>query len=185
MRILSLVLTGLVIGTGAARAEVLTSVDRFTGETKVETAPANSHDLQPQLVVSATWLGDQPSPDQELVLGFMVFGYQWRYPGCFGLSWLADGEPVNLGPAKRSTTILSGGRVVEFVAIPGVRAREAKRLAQAKKVEYRICQTEGELLAAELADLREVVRQALGEPLQSGGAFSEIKSLPAPSEAHP
>jgi hypothetical protein len=99
-------------------------------KTRLEPRPAS---FDPLLV----WTSDEPDSVMLVVMGN---GVTEKYPKCFGLSVLADGQPLAVGEPRHEAET-GGAHTVEYVT-SDIAWAEAEKLASAKTITYKICKDE-------------------------------------------
>lgn len=160
----ALVLT-LAAAAPPAWGEFTKRYDRFTASTVVELRPLLGGlprgDFRPRLFVIASWKRDSKEPVRTMALGLGGAWPVWRYLDCHSLYWLADGVPVDLGSVAHDGDVLADGSVIEHVWATEAPFDGVKKLAYARKVEFRICEDEYVVSEAELMDLRGIVAEAI------------------------
>jgi hypothetical protein len=136
---------------------VLKRVDPRTGITSYQLFPDIARSRAGELSLTCFLLSGPggPGPHDLGQLGFQVTSKQMRFNLCDRLTVELDGERLPPRSVKHFNA-LSSGQVVEAVVTP-IAVADLERLARARKVAYRLCQTTGELSAAELALLQKMV----------------------------
>jgi hypothetical protein len=99
-------------------------------KTRLEPRPSS---FDPLLV----WTSDEPDSVMLVVMGN---GVTEKYPKCFGLSVLADGQPLAVGEPRHEAET-GGAHTVEYVT-SDIAWAEAEKLASAKTIAYKICNDE-------------------------------------------
>lgn len=132
-------------------AEIVVTRDRFNGTTSISTKiiPGN------QLVIAAITTEDK----RQKPLLFFLLHYtnsSWVYLQCHHTYWLADGVPVPL-PESTHKGSVGNGHVIEQIQISPIDMQHLKQLARARQVEYKICNDEYKVTAAEMEDIRAVL----------------------------
>ncbi|HEV2851869.1 MAG TPA: hypothetical protein VHC97_03605 [Thermoanaerobaculia bacterium] len=101
------------------------------------------------------WTSDEPGSVTFVVMGN---GAIVRYPTCYGLTLLADGRTVALGQTEHNAET-GGSRAVEYMTSE-IPLAEARRLASAKAVTFKICNDEFRVSEDFLCQAREVLEAA-------------------------
>jgi hypothetical protein len=101
------------------------------------------------------WTSDEPDSVMLVVMGN---GATVKYPTCYGLTLLVDGQPVTLG-APRHDAESGGSHTVEYVT-SDITWAEAERLGSAKAISYKICNDEFRADQAFVCQAREVIEAA-------------------------
>jgi hypothetical protein len=148
----------LLFAMAAANAQVKDSVDRFTGKRELVYSSTDKLQLgKPHLIAAATVDGQSISSN----LTFMVAsvtdrptGTAWKYLRCHSMAWLVDGTPIQLGQVVHSGQVVRGG--VNEVITQLVTVDQLQKLSAGKVVEYRICNDEYRLSAADMVGLGEM-----------------------------
>lgn len=183
MRI-SLPLTVLLLGLSIAGPSQGIEVenDRFTGKRSVSNtvSPAKG-DLQTPIRVFK--VAQEQTGQVTYGAIFMTVASEWRYLRCHSFDWLVDGEPMKpIEPAAHRGEVMRGGAVsVLEVMYMGLSREQFQQLADAQKVEYRICRDEFQLTGEDLVGIKEVLR-LFDDP--AAAPASEAKS-PARTDIKP
>lgn len=168
-RIIAVILLTIAAGSTAAHAELQKTYDRFTKKTVVVIPIELSMRTltpQPLLTLRAEFPGETPAgPPTLLKLGFTTVSRELQYKSCHDINWLADGEPVEVGPSTYNGAMTPQKTAWELMGIENVPLDALRKLAAAQKVEARLCRTEFALTAAEMANLRELA--AMSGPAES------------------
>jgi hypothetical protein len=101
------------------------------------------------------WTSDEPDSVMLVVMGN---GAAERYPKCYGLTLLADGQPLKLGESRHEAET-GGTHTVEYVT-SDVAWAEAEKLAAAKAITYKICNDEFRADDVFVCQAREVLEAA-------------------------
>jgi len=158
---LSLLLSQLAFANTPPKAEtpcgkstVAEKVDRFTGGISITNSYTPTQDkLNPYLDAEI-----RPSGEWFAVLAFSAPFRQSAYLGCHDIHILVDGLPMVPFQSKYVPAAFLGGASETLVL--GLEQGELSRLAQSKKLEYRICSDEGRMSESNLCELREWARLA-------------------------
>ena len=135
----------------SASADVSVKIDRFTGSTTYGTKlrPVYSH-LAP--IVTAT-----KGADGKLSITIVLMGAfeNWTYLQCHDTHWLLDGKPINLPPALHHGEV-GDGMVIEDIIQKVPDLQTLGEFASASTVEWEVCNDQGQIGDANLADLRDL-----------------------------
>jgi hypothetical protein len=149
-------------------AEIEKKYDRFTKQTEICTKVRLPNIGASLLTLEAYYDGEFFTGNiKTLLFTFVSRSSDWRYINCSETHFLIDGEPYNPGNAIRRGTVGSG-HVMEFLLYPGVKFSDIEKMADATKIEVKICNTEFVLSQSEMDDLKQFVRlltPAKGRPL--------------------
>ena len=176
----SVVLVALSIAGPSQGIEV--ENDRFTGRRSVSNtvSPAKG-DLKTPIRVFK--VAQEKTGQVTYGAIFMTIAREWRYLNCHPFDWLVDGEPMKPiePPAHRGEVMREGTVSVLEVVYMGLSRAQFQQLADAQKVEYRICRDEFQLTEEDLLGVREVMRlfdDPAAVPASEGAAptKTEIKS---------
>ena len=133
--------------------------DRFTGKRSVSNtvSPAKG-DLRTPIRVFK--VAQEKTGQVTYGAIFMTVAREWRYLNCHSFDWLVDGEPMKpIEPAAHRGEVMRGGSVsVLEVVYMGLSRDQFQQLADAQKVEYRICRDEFQLTVEDLVGIKEVMR---------------------------
>ena len=147
----------LTIFVNQSNAEVEKKYDRITKQTTVQTKQTSIKTGKPQLVLLASYTGDKfPADSKSFGIAFVSRSKDWEYRNCNDTHILIDDEPYSPGEAKHNGTV-GDGYVLEYLDY-NVAFDSVQKMAVAKKIEVKICNTEFALSPSEMADLREFVR---------------------------
>ena len=133
---------------GASVREVDPQTHVVIQKTRLEPRPAS---FDPLLV----WTSDEPDSVMLVVMGN---GVAEKYPKCFGLSVLADGQPLTVGKPRHEAQT-GGNHTVEYVT-SDIAWSEAEKLASAQAIIYRICNDEFRADPAFVCQARDVLEAA-------------------------
>jgi len=133
---------------GASVREIDPQTHVVIQKTRLEPRPAS---FDPLLV----WTSDEPDSVMLVVMGN---GAAEKYPKCFGLSVLADGQPLKVG-VPRHEAETGGAHTVEYVT-SDIAWAEAEKLAAAKAITYKICNDEFHADPAFVCQARDVLQAA-------------------------
>jgi hypothetical protein len=135
-----------------AKDQIMRGVDPDTGvmiqKTRITPKPDS---FDPMLL----WTSDEPGSVTFVVMGN---GAIVRYPTCYGLTLFADGRTVALGTTEH-TAETGAGRAMEYMT-SDLTLAEARRLASAKAVTYKICNDEFQASEEFLCQAREMLEAA-------------------------
>lgn len=157
MRILML---GIVFwaATMPAYSEVAVKFDRFKNQTDLVIGPGDGKPSSPSLFVVASFPGEHPAKAPAVAFfSFHSTSKDWEYLRCHETDLLLDGQSLHI-ETKHDGTVGSG-YVSEYVE-GRVTFEKLKRIASAKKVEVKICNTEFSLSDDDMTDLRQLVTLA-------------------------
>lgn len=144
-----------------SQAAIEKKYDRITEKTTIKTLSRPPQSDNPQLYLAATYEGKNYYGNlAELSLVFVSWSDDWKYRTCNRTQFLIDGIPYDPGKAVRKEKVRKSGGVTEFLVYSGaLMPFEAfQKLAAAKKIEVKICDTEFVLSEMEMDDLKEFVR---------------------------
>jgi hypothetical protein len=111
------------------------------------------------------WTSDDP---ESLMLVVVRNGTELRYAGCFNMTLQADGQPIVLDRLRHDKDPDSLRTVVEYVRaeIPWA---DARKLAAARTVTYKICNDEVKADEGFICQARSVVEAAAAWKREQGG----------------
>lgn len=148
-------LAALIVCCAATAGELTDRYDRFEQKRDLQwLSGVRSADPQAMgLTASVVFNGDQPIN----VLAHLAGSFERiEYADCNSVHWLADGSPVR--PKTSTYRLLQrnqpGAYIEMFTSIFTV--DEFVRLARAKVVEYKVCNTEGVIPAEDLDGMRQI-----------------------------
>lgn len=131
------------------RAEIEVLHDRFSGDVTVRTKPTVASAKPSFLLVGAYEADGQPS----VAINLFIKAQSWVYLQCHRTYWLVDGKPFQL-PQPTHDGRVHSGYVIEFLVISPVTINQIEQLAQAKKVEFKVCNDEYTANTTEMNDFR-------------------------------
>ena len=132
-------------------AEIEVLHNRFSGRVTVRTKPKAPTTRRPRIAL----IGSHNAEGEPSVLLMVVStAKSWRYLECHHTYWLADDKSLWL-PQPIHNAQIGAGFVIETLLIAPVTIEQIEQLAQAKKVEFRVCNDEYEATAEEMNDLRD------------------------------
>lgn len=154
-------------------AKTVSEYDRFTDMTTVAlgawTSPPHEfkhtdlsmagHSFPPRLIVRAFFKGKNPRAVKTVSFGFTTMSTDWLYLKCPYLDILVDDRPVDLGKARHDGDVGSG--YVSETIITEILIDKFAKVARAKKLEAKICNTElivGESERDELLSFLKIIR---------------------------
>jgi hypothetical protein len=130
-------------------AEIEVLHDHFSGRATVRTKPKAPTTRRPSIAL----LGSHSAEGQPgVVLMVVSTTKSWRYLQCHHTDWFADNKSLRL-PQPTHKAQIGPGFVIETLMIAPVTIEQIEQLAQAKKVEFRVCNDEYEATAEEMTDL--------------------------------
>jgi len=149
----------VILASFLTYAEVEKKYDRFSKETTISTITSPFRSKRPELycgpfIFKGEILKKTP---EKAPLFFISKNDDWEYLECHHTYLLVDGEAVDLGEGTHHGDVGSG-YVLEFIFHLEVPFNLLQKLALAKKVEVKICNTEFVLTREESSDLQEYVR---------------------------
>lgn len=156
LRLTYVLLTTLV--AFRVNAEITFQKDRYTGVETFERTPEVNY-KRPTMQLTAVMGGDVAVVGFELA----ILSKSWRYMECNKTNWLLDGKPYNLEGGQHQGNVATGfvlERIVWNLPQTANSSGPLGDIARAKSVEYRICNDEYKLTAAELADLRSYIKKS-------------------------
>jgi hypothetical protein len=127
-------------------AEIEVIHDRFSNRTTVRTKP-KAVERTPSILILGSYEGGQPVTSIVLATS----AENWRYRQCHQTQWLVDDQPFPLPQPKHGGSV-GAGYVAEYVMIHHVPLKKIEQLAQAKKVEFKICNDEYTATTEEVKD---------------------------------
>lgn len=129
-------------------------VDRFTGERTVKWSTLPSGPEKFSLGTLATF--SSSGAEQGYILFLTTYSSRPQYSGCSRVYWLFDGKPA---PDLVNDYEVSAGNdaVIEHFRLNVSRA-DVQRFASAKRIEFKVCNTESEISQDDLNGLREVLK---------------------------
>ncbi|MBF8732797.1 hypothetical protein IRZ59_20385 [Pseudomonas guariconensis] len=143
MKRLALVaLAGLVLAGGGQKVLAVTindSTDRFSGVRTISWEPIPSR--AEEFVLTSSLYKGKEAKVSRLSVELLTYGHSQQYESCNHVYWLADGIPVDGIPTDYSAEFASGVVIERFKLKPADGALD--KLASAKKVEFKVCNTEG------------------------------------------
>jgi len=148
----------VILASFLTYAEIEKKYDRFTKKTTISTKLSPFSSKGPKLCCGPfIFEGEilKKSP-KEAPIFFMSRNDDWEYLNCHHTYLLVDGEPVDLGEGIHHGEVGSG-YVLEFI-FHEVPFTLLQKLALAKKVEVKICNTEFVLTREDSSDLQEYIR---------------------------
>ena len=143
-----------IAACSSATGAIESQEDRFTGSYSIHTKPYPA----PSPAFGFAWLYVEDKGGKVDTLGILMFttSESWRYLECHGTAFLADGKPLDLGSEIRGPGKVGSGYVTEILIINTALAK-LKMAAQARKIEYKVCNDEYVMSDSDLADLKEFV----------------------------
>lgn len=133
-------------------AEIVVERNRFNGQTRAATKFVSHKRGVPFLALGFTSLEEKPAePGFHYIVHYV--DKSWTYLSCHSTYWLADGVPVLLPQPEHRGTV-GNGFVLEQLLITSTDISHFQQLAQAKTVEYKICNDEYKATASEMKDFR-------------------------------
>lgn len=157
----SLVLAATVLASLSASAQVRDEQDRFEGKRKLGYTSVERVELRVPRFDFVTLFDEAGNAE---AVSFMVTignsstrdrASAWQYLSCHSLRWLVDGSPISLPDPIHRGRVIRGG-VIETLLVR-VPIDEARRLATAQMVEYRICNDQFAMPASAISGLREML----------------------------
>lgn len=155
----SFVATILLFTTSVVHAQLEVEHDRFTQQTviKTETKAAVGRlklDGKPALSLLGVYDTDG---SLQISLFISSLGTEWRYLNCRRTNWLRDGRPLTMTDPIHNSDVLNSGRVSEDLIVRLTLA-QLHQLADAQRVEYKVCNDEYIVSSEEMRDFRDMVR---------------------------
>jgi hypothetical protein len=143
------------VSVDQGHGDIEVSEDRFAGVTNYRSKGGEIGLGKPMTIQTVVNSSIKTFTAQLILTG----GYRggWKYLDCHSTTWLIDGKPQTW-PAADHIGKAGSGLVVEGISqtIPTRDALAA--LGSAGRVEYKICNDEGEMTSSELSDLKRIVR---------------------------
>jgi hypothetical protein len=127
-------------------AEIEVIHDSLSNKTTVRTKPKASM-TSPSILVLGSYGGGQPVVSIILATA----AKSWRYRQCHQTQWLVDDQPFQL-PQPNHYGSVGSGYVSEYLVIDQVPLKKIEQLAQAKKVEFKLCNDEYTATTEEVKD---------------------------------
>jgi hypothetical protein len=123
--------------------------DEFTGESVAYTPlMAVGEDMELMVLASR-------SPKNDVLISLKSYSDNgWEYLRCHHLHWLADGRRVDAPESKHDGHVSYGSSVIEDIEQHPVAESEFLKLATAKQVRGRLCNTEFQLQPSHIGELR-------------------------------
>lgn len=152
-------LTALVALSSANSAQAVTindSVDRFTGIRKVSWTPVPSH---PEGFSFTTALyASNDSSLSQLNISLITWADHQQYKSCNHTYWLGDGKRIDGMNEEYSVNFAKGAVIETFKLNPTREALGA--LEAAKRVEFKVCNTEGVVSDDDLSGFKAVYAES-------------------------
>lgn len=151
----------LFLATTNAFAEIEIRFDRFTNKTRVSAPVAAQLAARADVALTPNWLADfsgqQPTAlPSQVTLIFWKTSKSWEYLRCHSTAMLVDNTPFPLSESKHSGTP-ERGYVIERIRM-SLTIDQAIKLSEAKLVEFKVCNTEGQFSENDLQDLRKFIK---------------------------
>jgi hypothetical protein len=180
-------LLAFVLPCSVASAQVKDEYDRFEGSRKL------TYESQAKVELG------QPQPSLHVVvkdgketifLRFIVASASdrraassWKYLRCNDIDWLIDGAPVELGDVVHDGQAVRGG-VIEILLQPATR-EQLQKIGSGQVVEYRICNDEYRLSAADVAGVQGIYQKLAAGPAPATPAAAEspAETIPAQTDS--
>lgn len=140
-RLALVVLAGFVMAGGGQKALAVTindSIDRFSGVRTISWEPIPSG--PEEFVLTSSLYKGKEAKLSRLSVELLTYSHSQQYGSCNHVYWLADGVPVDGISTDYSPEFASGVVIERFQLKPADGALE--KLASAKKVEFKVCNTE-------------------------------------------
>ena len=134
-------------------ARIVRKVDRFSGEISITTKPEAAHRGK----IEVCLIGVIKNKKVALaLLQLVTLNTSWKYLRCHPLYLLVDGKPFREISTSHDGSV---GRsyVLEFIRTD-LNFEEIKKLSKAKRIEFKLCNTEREFSISDLEDLKSFVR---------------------------
>lgn len=139
-----------------APGEVTSTFDRFDNQTLVRLRGAG---IGEDLTFNAAYVmpGKLPSPPRRVLLTLVATPRSWEYLKCHTLALLVDGARIATTEPSHDGDVMTD-YVIEQVAV-SVSVESVRRMARAKSVEGKLCNTEFALTFMQRSALRDFVAQ--------------------------
>jgi hypothetical protein len=131
-------------------AEIEVEHDRFDNSTTVKTKLTTERPRgKPRILLHGIYEKGQPVASVGIIL--ITSSDNWRYIQCTQTHWLVDDKPFQL-PQPTHKGSVGSGYVIEQLIIANVPIKQIEQLAQAKKVEFKVCNDEYMATTEEVKD---------------------------------
>lgn len=158
---ISAVLLGMAIWSVSSVAQAGSTslsekTDRFTGIQSISwnSLPDNDGDFAFATSVAFSEVGNQRRYDGQLI----TYGDVGRFTNCNWTYWLLDGRKAPEIQTEYKSSHISSATIERFVLTDPEAMLPI--LAAAKRVEFRVCNTEGQISGEDLGGIRKVLERA-------------------------
>jgi hypothetical protein len=131
-------ITLAIAGQQALAASINDSVDRFSGVRTISWEPIPSG--PEEFVLTSSLYQVKEASEGRLSVELVTYAHTQQYDSCNYVYWLADGVPVQGISTNYSVDFASPVVIERFKLVPAKGALE--KLASARKVEFKVCNTE-------------------------------------------
>lgn len=157
-----LVASALLIAAAPAAAQFVAKEDRFTKRTVLWAPPGDVQIKEAEVtkglsVGAMTFVTPEVKTPQFVSISFRAYSPNgWQYLKCHRVNALVDGEPIPMERVKHTGNAVYGSLVLEAVSVT-VDWEAFVTMTRAKRIEFRVCNTELTVSHARLNDWRALV----------------------------
>ena len=176
-----LALLSLVVLAVPAFAQVSVKYDEFRQRTTVVLEPDITGGAHQEPSLHALAARESVSKDPagpHITLGFFSSSENWEYLDCPFLHALADGTPVDIGESKHDGSV-EDGYVIEYVDVH-INLAALTKLANAKEVKFKLCNTVIPLSLAKHAELVQFLAELTGKSKSTTDVPAAAGTEPTP-----